>query len=91
MLGGDGARGNMTTSQSLSISRILSGPLMPRPKCEYTTAYCMELQIRSADEPMTICMVSLRLPFLAPTRPDYYYYRDRGGSRGPERRTHNKD
>jgi len=40
ILGGDEAWGNMAT--------------IPCPKCEHTTAYYMELQIRSADEPMTI-------------------------------------
>ena len=36
----------------------------PCPKCDHPMAHFMELQIRSADEPMTICTCLPIYPFL---------------------------
>lgn len=57
VLGGDSSWGNQTNGNTstailVGLSHLL---IAPCPKCDHPMAHFMELQIRSADEPMTIC------------------------------------
>ena len=59
VLGGEESWGNQTNGTLLHYSISIFAPyrniIAPCPKCDNPMAHFMELQIRSADEPMTIC------------------------------------
>lgn len=61
VLGGDDSWGNQTNGEQKFIlkSIITDYSAAPCPKCDHPMAHFIELQIRSADEPMTICKWTL--------------------------------
>lgn len=59
VLGGDDSWGNQTQGKFVNHPLNLKLTwIAPCPKCDHPMAHFMELQIRSADEPMTICTSS---------------------------------